>query len=114
MDLRQRVWHALQEGASSLEVAERFGIDDSCVRKWRARARQTGSLEPAIRTQGRKREFDARYERALLNAVRAKPDAIRRELAEAIGQRLGRVFSEPVITRALKRLGISRKKNSQG
>ena len=47
MELRQRVWQALQEGASSLEAAERFGINDSCVRKWRARVKQTGSLQPA-------------------------------------------------------------------
>lgn len=113
MELRQRVWQALQEGASSLEAAERFGINDSCVRKWRARVKQTGSLQPATRTQGRKREFDARHEAALVKAVRAKPDAIGRELATTVGQRLGRVFSESVISRALVRLGISRKKNAK-
>jgi transposase len=113
MELRQRVWQALQEGASSLEAAERFGINDSCVRKWRARVKQTGSLQPAARTQGRKRAFDARHEAALVKAVRAKPDAIGRELATTVGQRLGRVFSESVISRALVRLGISRKKNAK-
>jgi transposase len=113
MELRQRVWQALQEGASSLEAAERFGINDSCVRKWRARANQTGSLQPAARTQGRKREFDARHDAALVKAVRSKPDAIGRELAKTVGQRLGRVFSESVISRALVRLGFSRKKNAK-
>lgn len=113
MELRQRVWAALQEGASSLEVAERFGVNDSCVRKWRARVRQYGTLEPSARTQGRKREFDDRYDRGLLKAVRAKPDALRRELAEVVGRRLGRVFSVAVITRALQRLGITRKKNAE-
>jgi transposase len=112
MELRQRVWEALQEGASSLEVAERFSIDESCVRKWRIRMRRTGALTPSPRTQGRKRQFDAVYDRALVEAVRAQPDAIRRELAEAVGARVGRVFSVSVITRALQRLGFSRKKNS--
>jgi transposase len=34
MELRERVWRALEQGKSSEEVGERFGIDPSCVRKW--------------------------------------------------------------------------------
>ena len=112
MELRERVWRALEEGESSGEVGERFGIDASCVRKWRQRKRQTGSVEPGGAAPGRKRELDAQHDEALREAVMAAPDAIRRELSEAVGRRLGRVFSEPVITRALQRLGFSRKKNS--
>ena len=41
MDLRERVVSALDEGESSLEVAMRFGVSDSWVRKQR--------LEPSVR-----------------------------------------------------------------
>lgn len=112
MELRKRAWAALEEGATSEEVGERMGIDPSCVRKWRKRVREGGTLVPGGERTGRKREFDGRYERELGEAVREVPDAIRRELSELVGKRLGRVFSEPVIGRALKRLGMSRKKNS--
>ena len=114
MDLRVRAWALLNDGASSLEVAEQLGVNDSCVRKWRMRRRQDGTLEPRPRTQGRKREFTAAYDAALDQAVRSDPDATLRELAEAVGKTVGRVFSDPVISRALQRLGFTRKKNGYG
>ena len=114
MDLRVRAWALLKEGASSLEVAEQLGVSDSCVRKWRMRKRQDGTLEPRARTQGRKREFTAAHDAALDQAVRGVPDATLRELAAAVSKKLGRVFSLPVISRALQRLGFTRKKNGDG
>jgi len=110
--MRKRAWEALERGETSEEVGERLGIDPSCVRKWRKRVREGGTLVPGGERTGRKREFDRRYELALRDAVQAVPDAIRRELSETVGKGLGRVFSQRVIGRALKRLGLSRKKNS--
>lgn len=112
MELRRRAWAALEEGETSEEVGERFGIDPSCVRKWRKRVEQGRTLVPGGERTGRKREFDGRYEQALRDAVQEVPDAIRRELSETLGKKLGRVISQRVIGRALKRLGLSRKKNS--
>jgi transposase len=109
MDLRLRVWAALQKGASSLSVAAQFGLSDSCVRKWRLRMRRRGDLKPD-KPGGRDREFDHRYERALAQQVAATPDATNQELAVLLGKRLGRVFSEPVLCRALQRLRLTRKK----
>ena len=109
--MRKRAWVALEEGETSEEVGERLGIEPSCVRKWRKRVREGGTLEPGGEKTGRRREFDGRYEQALRDAVREVPDAIRRELSETVGKQLGRVFSQRVIGRALKRLGLSRKKD---
>lgn len=111
IELRKRAWEALEEGETSAEVGERLGIDASCVRKWRKRVRERGTLLPGGQGTGRKREFEARHDQVLLVAVRTVPDAIRRELSETVGKELGRVFSLRVIGRALKRLGLSRKKN---
>jgi transposase len=111
MDLRKRVWAALQQGTSSLGVAQQFGLSDSCVRKWRLRMLRRGNLKPG-RPGGRHREFDHRYDRALARQVAATPDATGQELAALLGKRLGRVFSKPVLCRALKRLGLTRKKRS--
>ena len=93
MELRKRAWEALQRGETSKEVGERLGIDPSCVRKWRKRVREGGTLLPGGEKTGRKREFDGRYEQALREAVKSVPDAIRRELSETVGKGLGRVFS---------------------
>jgi transposase len=75
MELRKRGWEALEEGETSEEVGERLGIDASCVRKWRKRVREMGTLAPGGERTGRKREFDEQYERALKEAVEAVPDA---------------------------------------
>jgi transposase len=51
-----------------------------------------------------------KHDLQLRQAVENRPDATRGELAEAVAEKLGRVFSKPVITRALQRLGFTRKK----
>jgi transposase-like protein len=69
MELRKRAWEALEEGETSEEVGERLGIDPSCVRKWRKRVREGGTLVAGGEKTGRKQEFDGRYEQALRDAV---------------------------------------------
>ena len=109
MDLRRKVMEAVEAGGSMEAIGERFGIDGSCVRKWRLRLARGGTLEPTS-PPGREREFDAKHDAQLQDAVQQTPDATRAELAGAVGKKLGRVFSKPVITRALQRLGFTRKK----
>lgn len=107
-DLRRKAIAALDEDTSNA-VGERFGIAGSCIRKWRLRLRAGGSLEPR-KPPGREREFDATHDAHLKEAVGARPDATRAELARAVGEKVGRIFSESSISRALKRLGLTRKK----
>jgi transposase len=109
MDLRRKVMEAVEGGGATEEIGERFGISGSCVRKWRLRLQRGETLEPD-KPSGRKREFAAKHDAQLKQAVESRPDATRGELAEAVAVKIGRVFSESVITRALKRLGFTRKK----
>ena len=109
MDLRHKVIEALEGEGTTEEIAERFGIAGSSVRKWRLRLKRRGSLEPD-KPPGRKREFSAQHDARLREAVESRPDATRGELADAVAEKMGRVFSKPVITRALQRLGFTRKK----
>ncbi len=46
LDLRERAVELLDEGASSLEVAELLGVSDSWVRKMRLRRDSLGHLMP--------------------------------------------------------------------
>lgn len=109
MDLRRKVMEALDGGGTTEEIGERFGIAGSSVRKWRLRLERVGKLEPD-KPPGRKREFGERHDAQLRQAVTERPDATRGELADAVAKTVGRVFSKPVITRALQRLGFTRKK----
>lgn len=110
MDLRKRVFEAMREGASSLEAGELFNVSDSWARKLRLRFQRSGTLEPSPKTQGRKREFLPEHEARLAALARERPDATNAELARALAEQIGRLFSEPMISIVLKRLGFTRKK----
>lgn len=112
MDLRKRVFGAMQEGASSPEVAEQFGVSESFARKLRLRFGRFGTLEPAPKKAGRKPEFLLEHQEKLEAIVQERPDATNVELSEELAKVVGRLFSAPVISRALKRLGWTRKKKS--
>jgi transposase len=109
-DLRERVFGEMEEGASSLEAAARFGVSDSFARKLRLRFQRLGTLAPGPWTQGRKRAFLPEHDELLRQLVRERRDATNAELAQEIAQRVGRFFSPQTISAALKRLGFTRKK----
>jgi putative transposase len=46
MELRERAVRFVDAGESRHAVAERLGVSASCVIKWLARYRQTGSVKP--------------------------------------------------------------------
>ena len=110
-DLRERVVAACDAGDATREqIAARFEVSVSWIRKLISRRRQTGSIEPKPRGGGRAPAFDAEAERRLREAVRDNPDATLLELAEAAGVACG----APVVCRTLKRMGITRKKSRRG
>jgi len=47
MDLRERVVAAVMSGVLRREVSRQFDVSYSCVNKWVARYRKTGSVAPA-------------------------------------------------------------------
>jgi transposase len=111
MDLRERVVAALDEGESSLEVAARFGVSDSWVRKLRLRRAATGSIAPKPHGGGKQRCIDAAGEELLREIVAERNDAILAELCEAFAARRKRV-SVPSMSRALIRMGLTLKKRA--
>ena len=111
MDLRERVVAACDEGADTrAEVAERFSVSESWIRRLLQRRRETGSIAPKPRGGGRPPAFDAAADGRLREAVAAAPDATLKELAVQVGVACG-----PSVTdRALRRLRITRKKSRSG
>lgn len=110
-DLRQRVAAACDAGDATREqIAARFNVSVSWIRKLMSQRRQTGSIEPKPRGGGRAPAFDSEAEQRLREAVRDHDDATLRELAAAAGV----ACSASVVHRALKRLGITRKKSRGG
>ena len=108
MDLRERVAAACDEGIDSrAEIAERFSVSPSWVRRLMQRRRETGSLAPKPHGGGQPPAFDGEAAERLRGASEAGPDATLRELASASGV----ACSTSATDRALRRLGITRKKS---
>lgn len=111
IDLRQRVIDACDEGTDSRsEIARRFSVSGSWIRRLLQRRRDTGSIAPRPRKGGRSPAYDADDLRRLAEAVAARPDATLVELARACGVACGTSATD----RALRRQGITRKKSRSG
>lgn len=108
MDLRERVVAACDEGTDTrAEIAERFSVSESWIRRLLQRRRETGSIAPRPRGGGQPPAFDSEGATRLRRAVAESPDATLKELAEASGV----ACSTSATDRALRRLGITRKKS---
>ena len=111
MDLRERVVAACDAGDATREqIAARFSVSVSWIRDLMRRRRQTGSIGPKPRGGGRPPAFDEAAAGRLREAVRADDDATLGELAEAAGV----ACCPSAVHRALRRLGVTRKKSRGG
>jgi len=106
-DLRSRIHEACQSGDSTSEVAERFSVSPAFVRRLKQRFRQTGSLAPRPGGRGPTPKLAGREEE-LRRAVRERPDATPAEHRDRLKLPATRV----TVWRALRRLGLTRKKKS--
>jgi transposase len=109
MDLRERVAKAKGTG-SSYEVAERFDVTDSWVRRLWIRVAKTGSVAPTSHRGHRARKVDAAGEELIRGWIAEQSDmTIVEVMARYLAERVIRV-SEPAMRRTLNRMGLSRKK----
>jgi transposase len=110
-DLRQRVVAAYDARQGTQEqVAARFAVSTSWVRKLLRQRRTIGSIEPKPHGGGHAKAFDASTEARLRQAVRDDSDATLEEL----GRLAGVACSVSAVYRTLDRLGITRKKSRGG
>jgi transposase len=109
-DLRERILAAVdnREG-SRRQLAARFRVDVSTVTRLLRLRRQTGSFDPRPHGGGKAPALDRDGLERLRRLVEGRPDATLRQLQQGLG--LG--GSLMIIFRALKRLGITRKKKTK-
>ena len=98
---RERVLEYISEGHSEREAAAVFKVGRTTIWEWKSRLNETGTLAPSKRNV-KWRKIDPEK---LRKYVVEHPDAYQHEMASAFGVRLY------AIQKALKRLGITRKKN---
>ena len=115
LDLRQKVVAAVERGDSTIEeVASTFGVGLTFVKKMLRQHRETGDLSPRPHGGGHTPRLSVRHLKLLRSEVARHPDKTAAALREHLEERAGVAVSRPTVSRALSRLGLSRKKNDGG
>lgn len=108
-DLRARVVSALEAGASTRAVAERFGIAVSSVVKWSQRYRASGSVAPGKMGGHRKRVLEP-HRAFIVDRINQTPHLTLHGLKAELAAR-GVKVSHDTVWQFLRREGLSFKKN---
>lgn len=114
-DLRHRIVTLYEQGEGSIrQLAKRFQVSQDSVRLLVKQYRATGSIAPKPYVGGPQPTLQASHHEVLRELVEADNDATLAQLAERLAARTGTQVSGSTISRTLSKLGITRKKKSQG
>lgn len=107
-EFRRDVLAACDAGESTHQVAVRFGVSKSWVRRIKQQRRETGQVAP--RSKRNRTATWVAWADWLREAVAATPDAYLRELKVRLQEDRGVVASEGLVGRACRALKLTRKK----
>jgi transposase len=111
VDLRERVLAALDRGMSRREAVTTFQVSLASIKRWLLTRRDTGELAPRPWAGGPDRTITPVQDDALRAEVSAFPDATLAEHAERWNAVHGVALSQWSLGRAMRRLGLPRKKS---
>jgi transposase len=109
-DLRMKIVEVLRQGATKSEAARAFGVSRSSVKRYAKLAEQGRPLTPKKRP-GSKPKMDETARRLLDADLEERPSATLSERRAFLRQVAGISVSESTVSRMLRRLGWSRKKD---
>jgi putative transposase len=111
IDLRQRIVDAYRNDEGSVrDLAERFVVAPNTVQNYLTRMRATGSVAPSPPGGGSYPKIDEAGLQQLRSLVDEKNDQTLPELAKRWAPPQGVEVSRWTLSRALRRLGLTRKK----
>lgn len=112
LDFRQKIVSAYENGVETIvEVAERFEVSPSFIKKMLAQRRSTGSVAPVGHRGGQPRRLTDKHRKWLLRTVLGEPDMTLSDVRERLAGKKQIVVSVPTLSRELRRLNLRRKKN---
>lgn len=112
LDLRERVVAAYEKGGQTIaEVAERFSVGQTFLKKMLRQKRETGSMERLPARAGAKKALKDSHRRFLAKQIKEQPDATLVELQERLQRKKQISVSAATVSRELTGLGLPRKKN---
>jgi transposase len=109
-DLRKKIVEALGRGATKSETARSFGVSRSSVKRYAKLAEEGRPLVPK-RRPGLKPKLGEAAKRLLEEDLEERPAATLRQRREFLRRVAGVSLSESTVSRILRRLGWSRKKD---
>lgn len=110
IDLRERVLAAHARGVSRKQLIDLFGVSQGSITRWVRAYKTSGSRSPGV-APGRARLISADQHEALRRQATAYPDATLAEHVARWHDEQGVRVSTWTLSRALKRIGWSRKKS---
>ena len=109
-DLRKKIVQALRRGTTKSEAARSFGVSRSSVKRYAKLAEEGRPLAPK-RRPGSRPKMDESARRLLEADMEERPAATLSERCEYLGRMASLSLSESTVSRMLRRLGWSRKKD---
>ncbi len=109
-DLRKKIVEAVERGMPKIEAARTFGVGISSVKRYVATFREGRSLAPKKRP-GSKPKLDEGARKLLEANLKEHPEATLPQRREFLRQVCGVSVSDSTISRMLRRLGWTRKKD---
>jgi transposase len=115
LDLRKRIVQAVEDGVGTIsEIASLFRVHESFVFKLLRQKRQRGDLAPLPHGGGAQAKLNEAHLMILTELVAESPDAELAQVREQMKKKTKVEVSISTISRALKALGLPRKKNEAG
>ena len=112
-DLRERVLRAVDQGYPRTEIVQFFGISLSTLKRYLKQQREKGHVRPKA-IPGRPPKKRAQVEAGVLPQLQAHDDAALEQHCDLWEQTHSERVSRWTMSRAIKRLGWTRKKSRSG
>jgi transposase len=109
LDLRQRVLAALARGMSRQQVVVTFDVSLATLKRWLTLQRTAAPLTPKT-SPGRRRTISVEHQPALWAQLETDPDATLAQHTQRWNTTHGMALSSRTLSRAIARLGWTRKK----
>lgn len=114
-DLRQKIVDLYRQGEGSIrQLAQRFSVSPDFVRLLLKRERETGTVASQAYTRGPKPQLNPTHYQVLEGLIETDNDATLPQLATRLQAQTGMAVSPSTVSRALKKMRMSRKKKYQG
>ena len=109
-DLRKRIVEAVERGMGNSEATRTFGVSLSSVKRYVGMAREGRPLTP-MKRPGLHPKIDEQGKRLLQADLKERPAATLPQRREFLQRVAGVKVSDSTVSRMLKRMGWSRKKD---